>query len=71
VPLLLYNLGVLLEDMGRKAEAFEAYQFALRVDPKLADGHYNLALLCDELRRPMDAIRHMSQYRKLTGKRPA
>jgi tetratricopeptide (TPR) repeat protein len=58
----------LLEDLGRKAEAFEAYKFAVRADPQLADAHYNLALLCDELKRPMDAIRHMAQYRKLAGK---
>ena len=31
--LLLYNLGVLLEDMKRKTEAIEAYQAALNVDP--------------------------------------
>ena len=32
-PVLLYNLGVLLDDMDRKAEAVEAYEAALRVDP--------------------------------------
>ncbi|HEX5092306.1 MAG TPA: tetratricopeptide repeat protein, partial [Burkholderiales bacterium] len=44
-PLLLFNLGVLLEDLDRKPEAMDAYRGALRADPKLADGHYNLALL--------------------------
>jgi len=66
-PLLLYNLGVLLEDVGRKSEAAEAYESALYVDPTLADCHFNLALLCEELGRPRDAIRHMSQYRRLGG----
>jgi Flp pilus assembly protein TadD len=65
---LFYNLGVLLEDMERKTEAVAAYQAALRRDPDLADCHYNLALLCAELKKPKDAIRHMAQYRKLTGK---
>jgi len=68
-PLLLYNLGVLLEDMGRKADAFEAYKGALRSDPVLADCHYNLALVCDQLKRPKEAIRHMAQYRRLTGRK--
>jgi hypothetical protein len=67
---LLYNLGVLLDDLGRKAEAKEAYETALRGDPTLADCHYNLALLYEELARPKDALRHMAQYRRLTGKRP-
>ena len=66
-PLLLNNLGVLLEDMGRKAEAAEIYQAALHLDPGMADGHYNLALLCEGLGRAQEAIRHMAQYRRLTA----
>ena len=65
--LLLYNLGVLLEDMKRKSEAIEAYQAAVHVDPLMADGHYNLALLCEELGKAQEAIRHMAQYRRLTA----
>ena len=66
-PVLLFNLGVLMEDMNRKMEAVAAYQKALRLDPGLADGHYNLALLFRQLGRPRDAIRHMAHYRKLGG----
>jgi len=66
-PLLLYNLGVLLDDMDRKSEAMEAYESALRANPDLADCHYNLALLCEVLGMPKDAIRHMAQYRRLTA----
>ena len=66
-PLLLYNLGVLLQDQERKAEAAEAYRAALHGDPGMADCHYNLALLCEALARPQEAIRHMAQYRRLTA----
>jgi hypothetical protein len=45
----------------------QAYQAALRGDPGLADCHYNLALLCERLARPKEAIRHMAQYRRLVG----
>ena len=65
--LLLYNLGVLLEDMQRKPEAIEAYRAALHVNPMMADGCYNLALLCEELGKAQEAIRHMAQYRRLTA----
>jgi tetratricopeptide (TPR) repeat protein len=68
-PLLLYNLGVLLEDLDRKAEAAECYQAALRGDPGMADCHYNLALLCERLSRPQEAIRHMAQYRRLVAEK--
>ncbi|MCI0350325.1 MAG: tetratricopeptide repeat protein, partial [Acidobacteriales bacterium] len=66
-PLLLYNFGVLLDDMDRSLEAMETYRAALRGDPTLADCHYNLALLCEKLQKPREAIRHMSQYRRLTA----
>ncbi|MGH9904377.1 MAG: hypothetical protein ACRD8U_02205 [Pyrinomonadaceae bacterium] len=36
-------------------------------DTQFADCHYNLALLCEELKKPKDAIRHMAQYRRLIG----
>ncbi|MFO1205177.1 MAG: tetratricopeptide repeat protein [Burkholderiales bacterium] len=66
-PVLLYNLGVLLDDLNREHEAMEAYERALRSDPDLADCHYNLALLCRKLGRPREAIRHMAEYRRLLG----
>ena len=69
-PLLLYNLGVLLAESGRKKEAVEVYKLALRANPGFADCHYNLALLCEELEMPREAIRHMAQYRRLTGSHP-
>jgi tetratricopeptide (TPR) repeat protein len=68
-PVLLYNLAVLLDDLDRTAEAVVAYEAALAGDPGLADGHYNLALLYEKLKKPKDAIRHMARYRALTGSR--
>jgi len=64
-PVLLFNLGVLLEDMNRIAEAMEAYRAALVVDAAFTDAHYNLALLCKKAGREKEAIRHMSEYRRL------
>jgi tetratricopeptide (TPR) repeat protein len=66
-PLLYYNLGVLLDDMDRKQDAIAAYEAALQGEPKLADCHYNLALLYEEVGAAKQAIRHMSQYRRLVG----
>jgi len=69
-PVLLYNLGVLLEDLGRGKEALVRYQTALAGDPAFADCHYNVALLYKGLGRPKEAIRHLAQYRRLTRGRP-
>jgi tetratricopeptide (TPR) repeat protein len=66
-PLLLFNLGVLLDDLGRRDEAMAAYSEALAHDPELADAHYNLGLLYEAQGRGRDALRHLSAYRKLTG----
>jgi len=62
---LLYNLGVVLEDMDRKGDSVAAYERALSSDPAFADCHYNLALAYEALGKPREAIRHMAQYRRL------
>lgn len=66
--LILFNLAVLYEDMDRKVDAVAAYETALRIAPDFADAHFNLALLFEQLEKPQEAIRHMSQYRRLVGK---
>jgi len=69
-PVLLFNLGVLLEDRGREADAIKAYDAALAADPGLADCHYNLSLLYQKQQKPKDALRHMAQYRRLMARVP-
>jgi tetratricopeptide (TPR) repeat protein len=65
---LLFNLGVLLDDMKRPAEAMTTYEAALALDPRVADCHYNHALLREADRWRKDAIRHMARYRSLVGR---
>ena len=68
-PLLHYNLGIVLESLGRRDDAIDAYEQALKADPAFADCHYNIALLFEALGKPQKAIRHMAQYRRLTKKK--
>lgn len=42
-------------------------RFSRRGNPGLADCHHHLALLCEDLKRPKEAIRHMAQYCRLIG----
>ena len=63
--LLLFNLGVALEDLGQKEDALEAYHAAVTQDPDLADCHYNLARLYESAGKTQHAIRHLGQYRRL------
>ncbi len=65
--LLLYNQGVLLEDLGDAGAALQAYQGALAEDPEFADCHYNLARLYESMGKPQHAIRHLGQYRRLVS----
>jgi tetratricopeptide (TPR) repeat protein len=64
-PLVLFNLAVLLEDLGREADAIAAYREALALDPQLADAHYNLARLHERARNPKASLRHLLAYRRL------
>jgi tetratricopeptide (TPR) repeat protein len=64
-PVLMFNLGVVLEDLGKIDDAIEAYQAALSEDPNMADGHFNLARLYEAQGKEQHAIRHLGQYRRL------
>lgn len=66
-PLLLFNRGVLFEDLGDTRAAFEAYHAAIGEDPDLADCHYNLARLYQAMGQPQHAIRHFGRYRRLVS----
>jgi DNA end-binding protein Ku len=57
-PLLLFNLGVLLEDMDRKPEAIEAYRARSRVDP-------------DACRRPLQPRATLRDPQAAEGSDPA
>jgi tetratricopeptide (TPR) repeat protein len=63
--LLLFNLGVALEDLGDREAALEAYHAAISEDPNFADCHYNLARLYESAGKTQHAIRHLGQYRRL------
>jgi tetratricopeptide (TPR) repeat protein len=66
-PVLLFNLGVVLEDLGKIDDAIDAYQHAISEDPTLADGHFNLARLYEAQGKEQHAIRHLGQYRRLVS----
>lgn len=63
---LLFNLGVLLEDQNRRAEAIATYQEALTLDPALADAHFNLARLYEREHNKRETLKHLLAYRRLT-----
>ena len=52
------------------AEAADAYQSALRLQPDLAEAHWNLALAYDALRRPADAIAEFQAFIALSPTSP-
>jgi tetratricopeptide (TPR) repeat protein len=68
-PHALYNLGVLLEDTGRPAEAIESYLAVIALDAGFAEAHYNLARLYEMQGNTPHMIRHLRQYRSLTSPR--
>jgi tetratricopeptide (TPR) repeat protein len=68
-PLLSFNLGVLLDDLGREPDAILAYREALALDPELADAHFNLARLYERARDPQASLRHLLAYRRMIDRR--
>ena len=51
--------------MGRTNEAIQAYEQAIRSDPKLADGYFNLARLYEISGKRAAALRYLSKYQRL------
>ena len=66
-----FNYAIALEDAGQLTAAAQAYARALELDPGLADAHYNLGRLHEQLEDPQAALRHFSAYRRLTRETPA
>lgn len=64
-PFLVFNLAVLLEDLGREPEAIVAYREALSLDPQFADAHFNLARLYERAKDPKSSLRHLLAYRRM------
>jgi tetratricopeptide (TPR) repeat protein len=64
-PFLVFNLAVLLEDLGREPEAIIAYREALALDPQFADAHFNLARLYERAKDPKASLRHLLAYRRM------
>lgn len=48
-PSLYYNLGLLMAQEGKKAEARDAFRQALAIKPDHFKAQYNLALILDDL----------------------
>ncbi|MCY4531710.1 MAG: tetratricopeptide repeat protein, partial [Gammaproteobacteria bacterium] len=59
--LATFNLGTLLEDMGRIDEAISVYKQA----SSFPDAHYNLSRLYELVGQHADALRHLKAYRSL------
>jgi tetratricopeptide (TPR) repeat protein len=65
-PTARFNLGVVLEDRGATADAIAEYLEAVRIDPRVADVHFNLARLYQQSGDQQAALRHFSRFRALT-----
>jgi tetratricopeptide (TPR) repeat protein len=63
--LIYFNRGVALDNLERLPEAIASYERSLVLDPTLADAHYNLGRLQEQLGNKRGALRHFSAYRRL------
>jgi len=64
--LVHFNRGVALDHLERLSEAAASYERCLALDPRLADAHYNLGRLREQLGDARGALRHFAAYRRLT-----
>ncbi len=62
----LFNLAVVLEDLGRRRDAIDTYRATVEADPEYADAYYNLARLLEQSGDRKGALRYLKIYRSLT-----
>lgn len=60
-----FNRGVALDHLERLDEAVSSYERSLALDASLADAHYNLARVREQLGDKRGALRHFNAYRRL------
>ena len=60
------RLAAIEERLGKVTEAAASYEKSLALDDTLADAHYNLARVREQLGDKRGALRHYSAYRRLT-----
>src|SRR5262249_22582203 len=56
-----FNLGNVLRELGRIAEAKVHYQAALETEPSFAEAHFNLAHLAMQAENAAEAITHLER----------
>jgi tetratricopeptide (TPR) repeat protein len=57
-----FNLGSVLEEMGKLEEARRNLRQAVLLEPNYGDAHYNLALVCEKLGAFPEAREHWQTY---------
>jgi tetratricopeptide (TPR) repeat protein len=67
--LIHFNRGVALDHLERLADAAASYEASLELDATLADAHYNLARVREQLGDARGALRHFAAYRRLQSHR--
>ncbi len=60
-----YNMGVTYINTGKSAEAEEALNKCLQMDPNYAEAHYQLGLTQLGLNKMDDAVTHLKKYLEL------
>jgi tetratricopeptide (TPR) repeat protein len=63
--LIHFNRGVALDHLERLPEAMASYEQSLALDATLADAHYNLGRLQEQIGDQRGALRHFSAYKRL------
>ena len=66
-PPVFYRIGEVLDRNGRRAEAQDAYEMALRLDPNLAIAHQNLGQALLALGHMRASVRHLERAIELGG----
>lgn len=63
--------GIIELNNGQSESAGERFEAALLLDPKLAEAHYNLAIVLDGQGKHAEALQHLKEAAALAPNNPA
>lgn len=68
--IIWHNLGIIYEKKGRYRDSYEAFGFAIALNPQNIHALFNIGQLCIECKMPQEALKHFYEFNRIEKNNP-
>lgn len=68
--IIWHNLGIIYEKKGRYRDSYEAFGFAIALNPQNIHALFNMGQLCIECKMPQEALKHFYEFNRIEKNNP-